>query len=167
MVEALRRARRAALGRLPPGLALPGPVRGAQRAECLSCEVIKAFARTADHHVDALLAIARRIVPLEVATLTQAGLGFIEICPPGVDKATGLSVVAQSLGVDPAEVLVFGDMPNDLPIFEWAGWARVAVSNAHPTVRAAAERSPCATTTTEWRSTWTGYCPGHGRRDLG
>ncbi|GAA2713816.1 HAD family hydrolase [Micromonospora olivasterospora] len=109
------------------------------RDECLAGNVIKAFARTADHHVDVLLETARRIVPPEVATLTQAGLGFVEICPPGVDKASGLSVVAQRLGVDPAEVLVFGDMPNDLPMFEWAGWARVAVANAHPLVRAAAD----------------------------
>jgi Cof subfamily protein (haloacid dehalogenase superfamily) len=109
------------------------------REDCLSGDVIKAFARAADHHVDALLDIARRIVPPEVATLTQAGLDFVEICPPGSDKASGLTVVAERLGVDPAEVLVFGDMPNDLPMFEWAGWARVAVSNAHPTVRAAAD----------------------------
>jgi hydroxymethylpyrimidine pyrophosphatase-like HAD family hydrolase len=36
-------------------------------------------------------------------------------------------------------VLVFGDMPNDLPMFGWAGWGRVAVANAHPLVRAAAD----------------------------
>jgi Cof subfamily protein (haloacid dehalogenase superfamily) len=109
------------------------------RADCLAGDVIKAFARTPDHHVDALLAAARRIVPPSVATVTQAGLGFIEILPPGVDKATGLAVVADAIGVDPAEVLVFGDMPNDLPMFEWAGWGRVAVANAHPLVRAAAD----------------------------
>jgi Predicted hydrolases of the HAD superfamily len=109
------------------------------RAECFAGEVIKAFARTADHDVDVLLDAARRIVPASQATVTQAGLGFIELCPAGVDKATGLEVVAQALGVDPADVLVFGDMPNDLPMFDWAGWARVAVSNAHPTVRAAAD----------------------------
>jgi Cof subfamily protein (haloacid dehalogenase superfamily) len=109
------------------------------RAECVATDVIKAFVRTADHDVDTLLAAAREIIPAGRATLTQAGLNFVEICPPRVDKATGLSVVAQALGVDPAEVLVFGDMPNDLPMFEWAGWGRVAVSNAHPTVRAAAD----------------------------
>ncbi|WP_405115255.1 Cof-type HAD-IIB family hydrolase [Micromonospora sp. NBC_01405] len=109
------------------------------RDECLSGDVIKAFARTAEHHVDTLLETARRIIPAEVASLTQAGLGFIEICAPGVDKASGLTVVAQRLGVDPAEVLVFGDMPNDLPMFAWAGWGRVAVSNAHPAVRAASD----------------------------
>ncbi|GAB3854552.1 hypothetical protein GCM10029963_47750 [Micromonospora andamanensis] len=101
--------------------------------------MIKAFARTADHHVDELLAAALEIVPPHLATLTQAGLGFIEICPPGVDKASGLSVIAQTLGVDPADVLVFGDMPNDLPMFRWAGWGRVAVANAHPSLRAVAD----------------------------
>ena len=109
------------------------------RSECVESDVIKAFARTADHDVDALLAAARLVVPADQAALTQAGLGFIEISPPGVDKATGLGVVADCLGVDPAEVLVFGDMPNDLPMFEWAGWARVAVANAHPSVLSAAD----------------------------
>ena len=79
-----------------------------------------------------LLAVARRIVPPDVATVTQAGLDYLEICPAGVDKGTGLAVVAEAVGVDPADVLVFGDMPNDLPMFGWAGWGRVAVANAHP-----------------------------------
>jgi hydroxymethylpyrimidine pyrophosphatase-like HAD family hydrolase len=83
--------------------------------------------------------VARQIIPPSLAAVTQAGLSFIEICPPGVDKATGLAVVADSLGVDPRDVLVFGDMPNDVPMFEWAGWSRVAVANAHPTVRALAD----------------------------
>jgi hydroxymethylpyrimidine pyrophosphatase-like HAD family hydrolase len=56
-----------------------------------------------------------------------------------VDKGTGLAVVAQAVGVDPADVLVFGDMPNDLPMFAWAGWGRVAVRNAHPAVLAVAD----------------------------
>jgi len=56
-----------------------------------------------------------------------------------VDKGTGLAVVAEAIGVDPADVLVFGDMPNDLPMFAWAGWQRVAVANAHADVLAAAD----------------------------
>ena len=83
--------------------------------------------------------MARRLVPLEVATVTQAGLGYVEICPPRVDKGTGLAVVAGALGIDPADVLVFGDMPNDLPMFAWAGYGRVAVAGAHPDVLAAAD----------------------------
>jgi hydroxymethylpyrimidine pyrophosphatase-like HAD family hydrolase len=74
-----------------------------------------------------------------MATVTQAGLDYVEICPAHVDKGTGLAVVAEAVGVDPADVLVFGDMPNDLPMFGWAGWGRVAVANAHPELLAVAD----------------------------
>jgi hydroxymethylpyrimidine pyrophosphatase-like HAD family hydrolase len=30
-------------------------------------------------------------------------------------------------------------MPNDLPMFRWAGFGRIAVANAHPEVLAAAD----------------------------
>jgi Cof subfamily protein (haloacid dehalogenase superfamily) len=139
MVEALDAPDAPLWGDPDPVWRYPDRFEARARAECLRGEVIKAFARAADHHVDDLLAAARHVVPPTMAAVTQAGLGFVEICPPGVDKATGLAVVAESLGVDPAEVLVFGDMPNDLPMFEWAGWGRVAVANAHPAVRAAAD----------------------------
>jgi len=139
MVEALDEHDAPLWGDHDPAWRYPDRLDVRPRADCLSGDVIKAFARTPSHDVDALLAAAARIVDPSVATVTQAGLGFIEILPPGVDKATGLAVVAQSLGVDPAEVLVFGDMPNDLPMFAWAGWGRVAVANAHPLVRAAAD----------------------------
>jgi hydroxymethylpyrimidine pyrophosphatase-like HAD family hydrolase len=35
-------------------------------------------------------------------------------------------------------VLAFGDMPNDLPMLEWAGTS-YAMANAHPSVRRLAE----------------------------
>jgi hydroxymethylpyrimidine pyrophosphatase-like HAD family hydrolase len=63
----------------------------------------------------------------------------VEITAPGVDKASGLAVVAAELGIAPDEVLVFGDMPNDTAMFRWAGWRRVAVANAHAEVLALAD----------------------------
>ncbi len=126
----------------------PDRIEPMARVTALAGKVIKGFARTlssvraggaGDPQVDALLATAREIVPPEVATVTQAGLGYVEICPPRVDKGTGLAVVAESFGVDPGDVLVFGDMPNDLPMFAWAGFGRVAVAGAHPAVLAAAD----------------------------
>jgi Cof subfamily protein (haloacid dehalogenase superfamily) len=122
-----------------PAWRYPDVVEARVRAECLSGPVIKGFARHPAHDADALLAVAREAVPADLANVTQSGLGYIEICPPGVDKATGLAVVATALGVDPDDVLVFGDMPNDLPMFAWAGFGRVAVANAHPAVRTAAD----------------------------
>ena len=128
-------------GDLHPAWRYPEVVEARVRAEALAGPVIKGFARHhCDYDADELLAVAHRLVPPEVATITQAGLGYIEICPPGVDKATGLAVVADALGVDPDDVLVFGDMPNDLPMFRWAGFGRVAVANAHPLLRAVGRR---------------------------
>ncbi len=122
-----------------PAWRYPDVVEARIRADALAGPIIKGFARHAVHDADELLAIARRVVPPEVATVTQAGLGYIEICPPGVDKATGLAVAAVAFGVHPDEVLVFGDMPNDVPMFRWAGFRRVAVANAHPDVLALAD----------------------------
>ncbi|HEX6970073.1 MAG TPA: HAD family hydrolase [Micromonosporaceae bacterium] len=139
MVEALDGHNDPLWGDLDPAWPYPERVVFRTRDDCCSVDVIKAFARSPRHDVDELLAVAQRVIPPALATITQAGLGFIEICPPGTDKASGLAVIARSLGIDPGDVLVFGDMPNDLPMFEWAGWRRVAVSNAHATVRAAAD----------------------------
>ncbi|MDG4822100.1 HAD family hydrolase [Asanoa sp. WMMD1127] len=139
MVEALDGHDDPLWGDPDPSWRYPDRFEARTRDECFAGDVIKAFARAPGHDVDELLAAAARIVSPTVATVTQAGLGFIEILPPGVDKATGLAVVTEAIGVDPGDVLVFGDMPNDLGMFAWAGWGRVAVANAHPLVRAAAD----------------------------
>ena len=99
---------------------------------------LKFYLKSDRHDQDSLLAMARSVVPGTVAELTHAGLGFIELCPPGVTKATGLAVALERYGVHRRDVLVFGDMPNDLPMFGWAGRA-VAVANAHPDVLALAD----------------------------
>ncbi len=109
------------------------------RAEALAGPAYKGFARAEDLTADELLAIAAQVVPPDLATVTQSGLGYVELTAPGVDKGTGLAVAAAELGLDPADVCVFGDMPNDVPMFAWAGWRRVAVANAHPTVLALAD----------------------------
>lgn len=64
-----------------------------------------------------------------------AGVGVVDVSPPGVTKA---AAVAEEVGCDAGDVIAFGDMPNDLPLFEWSGWA-CAVANAHPSVLAAAD----------------------------
>ncbi|MEU4621236.1 HAD family hydrolase [Actinoplanes sp. NPDC023801] len=139
MFEALEHDDSPLWGDYDPTWRYPVTVESRTRAECLSGEVIKAFARSFSLNVDELLAFAQRVVPPDLATVTQAGLDYVEICPAGVDKGTGLSVVAEAVGVDPSDVLVFGDMPNDLPMFAWAGWGRVAVANAHPSLLAVAD----------------------------
>ncbi|MGE5829896.1 MAG: HAD family hydrolase [Micromonosporaceae bacterium] len=109
------------------------------RIEALAGPAYKGFARAEGMTADELLVIAREVIPVELATPTQAGLGYVELTAPGVDKGSGLAVVAAELGIVAEDVLVFGDMPNDVPMFRWAGWRRVAVANAHPEVLALAD----------------------------
>jgi len=104
--------------------------------------VLKVFLRSPRLAEDDLVALARQVVDPSVAELTHAGLGFIEVLPPGVTKATGVAVALADLGLGFEDVLVFGDMPNDLPMIEAAtaaGGRAVAMANAHPAVRAAAD----------------------------
>jgi Cof subfamily protein (haloacid dehalogenase superfamily) len=76
-----------------------------------------------------------------VATWTVDGL--MEISAVGVTKGAGLTRLCARLGVAPAEVVAFGDMPNDLPMLAWAGTS-YAVANAHPTVLEVADHeAPC------------------------
>jgi Cof subfamily protein (haloacid dehalogenase superfamily) len=103
--------------------------------------VLKVFLRSSRLGEDELLELARGVIDPTVAELTHAGLGFIEVLPPGVTKATGLAVALEHHRVGFGDVLVFGDMPNDLPMIEAvtaAGGRSVAMANAHPQVLAAA-----------------------------
>jgi Cof subfamily protein (haloacid dehalogenase superfamily) len=102
--------------------------------------VLKAFLRSSTLGQDELLARAKKVVAPADAEVTHAGLGFIEVLPPGITKATGLAIALDRYGVGFGDVLVFGDMPNDLPMIAAvteAGGRAVAVANAHPAVRAA------------------------------
>jgi hypothetical protein len=72
---------------------------------------------------------------------TSSGDALAEVSAPGVTKATGLARVAAAHGVEPADIVYFGDMPNDLAAFDWvreAGGRAVAMAHAHPDVLAAA-----------------------------
>jgi Cof subfamily protein (haloacid dehalogenase superfamily) len=119
----------------------PEPAHLLPRHEVLPAgAVLKVFLRSSTLGQDELLARARSVVDPVDAEVTHAGLGFIEVLPPGITKATGLAIALERYGVDFGDVLVFGDMPNDLPMIAAvaeAGGRAVAVANAHPEVRAA------------------------------
>ncbi|MBS2940086.1 HAD family phosphatase [Nocardioides sp. J2M5] len=73
-----------------------------------------------------------------VTTTWSSSFALVEISAAGVTKATTLAVVAEELGLDAGDVVAFGDMPNDLPMLEWAGTS-YAMANAHATVREVAD----------------------------
>ena len=92
----------------------------------------KLIACHADLPVETLLSAARAEAG-ERATTTHSGAPFIEMAAAGVDKAWALAALCSRAGIFPGEVIAFGDMPNDVPMLQWAGHS-VAVANAHPEV---------------------------------
>ena len=63
---------------------------------------------------------------------------WLDIAPAGVNKATGVAGVAERLGVEPADVLAFGDGRNDIEMLTWAGRG-VAMAEAPEEVKAVAD----------------------------
>ncbi|GAA5189440.1 Cof-type HAD-IIB family hydrolase [Rugosimonospora acidiphila] len=106
-------------------------------AELTERPAVKLLARAPGVGSDEFVALIESIVDGEVVPTHSSRSGLVEMSARGVTKATGLATVAAELGVDAADVLAFGDMPNDVPMLKWAGRS-VAVSNAHPAARAAA-----------------------------
>ncbi len=68
-----------------------------------------------------------------VVTTWSSSFALVEISAAGVNKASTLASLAEEMGVRAEEVVAFGDMPNDLPMLEWAGTS-YAMANAHRSV---------------------------------
>jgi hypothetical protein len=112
--------------------AVPGPL-----ADLIAEPAVKLLARAPGRDPDEFVAQVESIVDGRVVVTHSSYGGLVEMSARGVTKATGLATVAAELGIDAADVLAFGDMPNDVPMLGWAGRS-VAVGNAHPAARAAA-----------------------------
>ncbi len=100
--------------------------------------VVKLLARHEEMSGDELLAAARASLGDQVETTHSSADGLLEISARGISKATGLAALAERHGLDAADCVAFGDMPNDLPMLVWAGRG-YAVANAHPEVLDAAD----------------------------
>ncbi len=119
--------------------------RGADRAvhgswrDVAAEPVGKLLALAPDLPVEEFLAVVEEVVGDRGHLHFSGAHGLAEINAPGVTKAAGLARWAGRLDIDAADVWAFGDMPNDLPMLEWAGvgWA---VANGHEQVRRAADR---------------------------
>lgn len=99
--------------------------------------VLKVLAFHPELDPDAFLALARDAVG-ELAAITRSSpSALLEISGRTVSKASTLELCCADRGISPAEVVAFGDMPNDMEMLTWAG-ASYAMGNAHPDVLAAA-----------------------------
>jgi Cof subfamily protein (haloacid dehalogenase superfamily) len=101
--------------------------------------VLKLLVKHEGYEPDQLLAKAREVAG-DLVTMTHSSkIGLLEISAQGISKASTLATLCAERGIDPSEVVAFGDMPNDLAMLAWAGTA-YAVAGAHPEVVAAVER---------------------------
>jgi Cof subfamily protein (haloacid dehalogenase superfamily) len=102
-------------------------------AEIAAEPAVKLLAKDAAADPDAFLAAAVAMVGDRATITHSSSFGLLEVSVYGVTKATGLAQLAEVHGIAPHEVLAVGDMPNDVPMLQWAGRA-YAVGNAHPEV---------------------------------
>ncbi|MBU6536134.1 HAD family hydrolase [Streptomyces sp. NPDC057245] len=112
-------------------------VRVGRRDDLWRTPISKVLLRHPELGDDALAAAARAVVG-SLATVTMSGPGTVELQPCGITKATGLALAAEHLGVTRRRTIAFGDMPNDIPMFDWAARG-VAMADAHPELKAVAD----------------------------
>ena len=98
-----------------------------------------------------LLARHEELEPMEFWERAEAAVGgsvvitwsssssLLEISARDVTKASTLALLCERIGVAADDVLAFGDMPNDIPMLEWAGTS-YAMANAHPSVISVADQ---------------------------
>ena len=63
---------------------------------------------------------------------------FIELLPPGIDKGHALSQVMRHIGMEPGNMMAFGDSYNDITMIQTAGIG-IAMGNAEEAVKAVAD----------------------------
>lgn len=119
------------------GRPIPAPF-VAPLAEVIGRPGVKLLAKDKAAHVDEFLASADVLLAGRATVTHSSSHGLLEIAAPGITKATGLAELAASHGIDAHEVIAVGDMPNDIPMLQWAGRS-YAVANAHTAVREAAD----------------------------
>ena len=87
--------------------------------------------------------IARLAAQLQEALGGRANVArsqpyYCDVVAPGIDKGRLVTLLAQRLQVPAQEIMVLGDMENDLEMFRVAGFA-VAMGNASDAVKRAAQ----------------------------
>jgi Cof subfamily protein (haloacid dehalogenase superfamily) len=70
---------------------------------------------------------------------TSLDTPYADVTPTGVNKALGIMEWSKITGIDPSEIMGFGDAENDLEFLQLVGWA-VAMGNASDEVKAQANR---------------------------
>ena len=107
--------------------------------ELVGQPAVKFLIRNTDYTAPELYELIAPHIDPELAHLTYSVQeGILEVAAPNVTKRRGVEWLAEHIGVAQQETIAFGDMPNDIEMLTWAGCG-VAMENAHPEVKAAAD----------------------------
>ena len=89
---------------------------------------------------EGLLQVQKQIAGFlpESLTVVQTAPFYLEVIPKVINKGQGIRDICAVLGIDPNQVISFGDAANDIPMLETAGMG-VAMGNAQEAVKAAAD----------------------------
>ena len=124
-----------------------GPARSAPLEELRRgrAQVVKILLRVPGSRSDDLLAAARPVLSGRGrADALQRGRRHARDRGARGQQGRGAGPAGRALGIDAADVVAFGDMPNDIEMLRWAGLS-YAMSGGHPEAVAAAKAlaPPC------------------------
>lgn len=107
--------------------------------EVIAAPAVKLILRNESMTAPEMYEVIFPFIDPEVAHVTfSMNEGLLEVAAPGVTKALGVATLAEMHGVDQADVVCVGDMPNDIEMLQWAGLG-VAMGNARPEVKDVAD----------------------------
>ena len=120
-----------------PGAPTPAPLEATLTE---SHTVVKFLARVDGTSPDEFLRQVRPAVDHLVSTTHSApSIALLEMSAHGLNKSVTLAEYAASRNIDSADVVAFGDMPNDVQMLQWAGCG-YAMASGHAEAIAAADR---------------------------
>jgi HAD superfamily hydrolase (TIGR01484 family) len=106
-------------------------------ADLVGEPVSRVIVRDPEATAEEFVALAERL-GLQGTDYVVGWTAWLDLAPVGVNKASGLQMVADELGVDAADVLAIGDGRNDIEMLAWAGRG-VAMGQSVEVVRDAAD----------------------------
>jgi hydroxymethylpyrimidine pyrophosphatase-like HAD family hydrolase len=120
----------------PPG-ELTGDMTITPVDDLVAGPVSRVIIRDPDATADDFVALAGRL-GLQGTDYVVGWTAWLDLAPVGVNKASGLRLVADELGLGAADVLAIGDGRNDIEMLQWAGRG-VAMGQSIEVVREAAD----------------------------
>lgn len=103
-------------------------------------DLVKLLARLESDAADPeqFMALAQQLSAGRLEPTHSSSHVLVEFGPGGVTKATALADLAASYGLTQRDVVAVGDMPNDVPMLDWAGIG-LAVLDGHDSAKSVAD----------------------------